>query len=300
MKILITGHKGFVGRHFCSLLKDHEITGIDIKDGNDCRDFFKTSSEKFDLVVHLAAIVGGRMTIEGNPIAVATDLSIDAEMFNWAVKTGQPRVVYFSSSAAYPIDLQNSTEWTRIRTGYEPFKVENNLLVESDIDLKNIRNPDMTYGWAKLTGEMLAEHARKQGVNVHVFRPFSGYGEDQDLDYPFPSFIKRVKDKVEEFEIWGPGTQVRDFIHIDDICEAVMKAVELDIQEPINLSSGTGTSFIELAEKMMEISGHKVPIKTDQTKPVGVFYRVGDNTKMLEFYKPKISLEEGIKRALCY
>jgi len=288
-KILITGGEGFVGRAFVRLLKDeHQLYIVDLKTNGDCRDFFKNSTEQFDLVIHLAAIVGGRMMIEGNPIAVATDLSIDAEMFNWAVKTKQPRVVYFSSSAAYPIALQRQM----------PYR----YLTESDIKLNGdfIGNPDMSYGWSKITGEMLAEYARKQGVNVHVFRPFSGYGEDQDLDYPFPSFIKRAKDKVEEFEIWGDGTAVRDFIHIDDICEAVMKAVELDIQEPINLGSGVGTSFNELAEKVMEISGLKVPIKHHVDKPVGVMYRVGDNSKMLEFYTPKISLEEGIKRSLEY
>lgn len=282
-KIFISGNLGFVGLHFTKLLKqNNHIVGVDIKDGKDCRDFFKINKEQFDLVIHLAAIVGGRETIEGNPIAVATDLSIDAEMFNWAVNTKQPKVVYFSSSAAYPIGKQE--------TAYQ--------LSESDINLQDIKNPDMTYGWAKLTGEMLAEYARKQGVSVYVFRPFSGYGEDQDLTYPFPSFIKRIKDKVPEFEIWGTGTQVRDFIHIDDICAAVMKAVELDIQEPINLGSGVGTSFIELANQMMDISGHHVPIKTDETKPVGVMYRVSDNRKMLNFYQPKISLEEGIKRCL--
>lgn len=285
-KILLTGHKGFVGRHFINLLgKDNIITGVDIKDGVDCRDFFKQSKERFDLVIHLAAIVGGREKIEGNPIAVATDLSIDSEMFNWAVETKQPRIVYFSSSAAYPIGYQFNNENKRD-------------LVESDIDLDNIKNPDTSYGWSKLTGEMLAEYARKQGIKVHVFRPFSGYGEDQDLTYPFPSFIKRIKDNVPEFEIWGDGTAVRDFIHIDDICEAVMKAVELDIEEPINLGSGIGTSFNELAEMIMEISGHKVPIKHLTEKPVGVMYRVSNNEKMLEFYKPKISLHDGIKRSL--
>lgn len=284
MKILITGHKGFVGRHFWSHFKGNELLGVDIKDNQDCRDYFKKNDTVFDLVIHCAALVGGRMKIEGDPIAVATDLSIDAEMFNWAVRTKQPRVVYFSSSAAYPIDKQN--------TG-SPY-----LLAEHEIDLNSIKNPDMTYGWAKLTGEMLAEYARKQGVGVYVFRPFSGYGEDQDLDYPFPSFIKRIKDKVPEFEIWGDGNQVRDFIHIDDIIEAVMKAVELDIQEPINLGSGVGTSFNELAEMMMEISEHKVPIVHKLDKPVGVQYRVSGNSKMLEFYQPKVSLKEGIKKSL--
>jgi hypothetical protein len=108
MKILITGHKGFVGRNFVKALPDSDITGIDLKDGNDCRDFFKTNTDQFDLVIHLAAIVGGRATIEGEPLSVATDLSIDAEFFNWVQSTKPKNVVYFSSSAAYPIDLQTT------------------------------------------------------------------------------------------------------------------------------------------------------------------------------------------------
>ena len=80
MRILITGHKGFVGKYFMKKYQEHEIVGIDLKDGNDCRDFFKTDDSKFDLIIHLAAIVGGRATIEGSPLSVATDLSIDAEI----------------------------------------------------------------------------------------------------------------------------------------------------------------------------------------------------------------------------
>ena len=82
------------------------ITGVDIKEGNDCRDFFKTCNDQFDLIVHLAAIVGGRDTIENDPLAVGTDLSIDAEFFNWAVRTKQSKIIYFSSSAAYQIHFQ--------------------------------------------------------------------------------------------------------------------------------------------------------------------------------------------------
>lgn len=106
MKILITGHKGFVGKYFMRKYSDHEIVGIDIKDGNDCRDYFKSSDDKFDLVIHLAAIVGGRQTIDNNPLSVATDLSIDSEMCQWALRTKPSRIVYFSSSAAYPTRLQ--------------------------------------------------------------------------------------------------------------------------------------------------------------------------------------------------
>ena len=288
MKILITGHKGFVGSEYVRYFANqgHEITGVDIKEGNDCRDFFKTCNDQFDLIVHLAAIVGGRDTIENDPLAVGTDLSIDAEFFNWAVRTKQSKIIYFSSSAAYPIHFQ--------------IKGSIHKLVESDINLMDMSSPDFTYGWAKLSGEYLAHFARNYGLKIYIFRPFSGYGETQDLDYPFPSFIKRVLDQVDEFEIWGDGTQVRDFIHIEDIVEATMKAVELDIEGPINLGSGVATSFIDLAEQIFEISGWKpkkgIKLRTD--KPVGVMCRCSDSSKMLSFYTPKISLEEGIKRSL--
>ena len=108
MKILITGHKGFVGKYIMRKYSaDHQIIGIDLKDNNECRDYFKKNSDTyFDLVFHLAAIVGGRQTIEGNPLAVADDLSIDSEFIQWCLKTKPGRVIYFSSSAAYPIKLQ--------------------------------------------------------------------------------------------------------------------------------------------------------------------------------------------------
>lgn len=288
MRILITGHCGFVGRAFQRHFDGagHEIVGIDIKEGHDARDFFRVDDRRFDLVIHLAAIVGGRLTIEGNPISVATDLSIDAEMFNWAVRTGQPRVVYYSSSAAYPIHLQ--------RPG------RSHLLRESDIDLEQVANPDMTYGWAKLTGEMLAEFAERQGVRTHVFRPFSGYGEDQDLDYPFPSFVQRVVNREDPFDVWGDGTQVRDFIHMDDVVAATMTAVEYDVPGPVNLGWGIPTSFNDLAETMFKVSGWWPAdgLRHHTDKPVGVHYRCSDNTKLLSFYEPKISLEDGIARAL--
>ena len=110
MKILITGDEGFVGTNFKKHLdsKRNSITGIDIKSGVDVRDFFAKDDTKFDVVIHLAAIVGGRATIEGNPLAVAADLAIDADLFQWALRTRPNHIVYFSSSAAYPIYLQRA------------------------------------------------------------------------------------------------------------------------------------------------------------------------------------------------
>ena len=285
MKILITGDAGFVGRAFHRALakQNHEITGIDLVNGKEVRHFFATDTTQFDIVIHLAAIVGGRMTIEGNPLSVASDLAIDADMFQWALRTRPKHIVYFSSSAAYPIFLQRLEYKQKLR--------------EVDINLEHIRTPDFTYGWAKLSGEMLASYARAEGLKVTVLRPFSGYGSDQALDYPFPSFIERAKRKADPFEVWGRGTQVRDFVHIDDVVGATFAAVINDVKV-MNICSGRPTSFIELAEMVMLQAGYLAPIKNNLDAPIGVEYRVGDPTRMLEVYEPKISLEEGIALAL--
>jgi GDP-L-fucose synthase len=137
-------------------------------------------------------------------------------------------------------------------------------------------------------------------MSVYVFRPFGGFGKDQDLTYPFPSFIDRVCRGVDEFEIWGNGQQVRDFIYIDDIIEATMKAVELDIQEPINLGTGIPTSFNELAKIMFDISGYKPKngIKHLIEKPVGVMFRVANVSKLNQFYALKCDLKITIEKIL--
>lgn len=288
MRVLVTGGSGFVGTAYRKFLKhnNNSIINSDLKLGEDCRDRFKTDTQKYDLIIHLAAIVGGRATIEGDPLGVASDLSIDSEFFNWVIRTDQKcPIIYFSSSAAYPI---------RHQTFGKKVKLSEDL-----IDLDNIESPDFTYGWAKLSGEYLASFARKQGARIHIFRPFSGYGELQDLDYPFPSFVDRCIRRVPIFEIWGDGNQVRDFIHIDDIVEATLKAVELEIMEPVNLASGIPTSFNELASQMFRVTGYTPSdgIKHLTDKPVGVAFRCGDSTLMNSFYTPKICLEDGIKRS---
>jgi nucleoside-diphosphate-sugar epimerase len=205
-------------------------------------------------------------------------------MFQWALRTKPDSIVYYSSSAAYPTAYQTQTTRYKLR--------------EDHINLYSVMSPDLTYGWAKLTGEMLANYAEQEGLRVHVFRPFSGYGEDQDLDYPFPSFIARGKRKDNPFEIWGTGEQVRDFIHIDDVVAGTLEAVKQDIQGPVNLGWGRPTSFNELAELVTKEVGYSPEIKHIIGAPEGVSYRLCDPSKFMSFYTPKISLEEGIRRAL--
>lgn len=280
MNILITGHKGFVGKYFWKKLDNakNNLTGIDIKDNVDCRDFFKKSDTQFDLVIHLAAIVGGRETIENRPLAIADNFSIDSEFFQWCLKTKPKKVVYFSSSAAYPTYYQ----------------VEGNerKLSEDMADFSS--KPDMTYGWSKMVGEYLASFVD----NVYIFRPFSGYGSDQDLNYPFPMYVKRAIEKQDPFEVWGNGKQTRDFIHINDIVDAVITSLDNTPNGPINLGTGRSTSFLELAQVCMDTVGYKGKIVTRPEKPIGCMHRVSNNSKMLSFYTPKISLEQGIWEAI--
>lgn len=291
MKVLITGHRGFVGRHLVAALEvDHDLFGIDVKATpggyQDCRDFFREDRRvgHFDLVLHCAAVVGGRATIEGEPMKVATDLAIDSDLFQWALRCRPGRVVYFSSSAAYPARYQ--------REGCTL------PLVEDDIDPTFAQEPDAIYGWVKLTGERLAAHARAEGLPVTVLRPFSGYGSDQDLDYPFPSLIDRALRREDPFTVWGPGTQVRDWVHIDDVVGATLAAVEQGVDGPVNICSGVGTSFVALAQQVCRAAGYEPVVEPQPDKPYGVHHRVGDPTLMRTFYEPQVSLEQGIARAL--
>ena len=234
-KILITGGAGFVGRHFVKhfLERGDEVHavdcvaqltgGIDPDRGwplfeprdfsgfkffrEDCRDFFKRPRvTDYDYSIHLAAMVGGRAMIENNPIAVADDLSIDAEYWQWAKLAKPAKTLCFTSSAAYPIKYQRARDYVLLR--------EDMISFDQDIGM-----PDMSYGWAKLTCEYLARLAyQKHGLKSVCYRPFSGYGEDQDNSYPVPSICKRAlaNKGAEVLEVWGSGTQMRDFIHIDD------------------------------------------------------------------------------------
>ncbi|MBP9881821.1 MAG: NAD-dependent epimerase/dehydratase family protein [Chitinophagales bacterium] len=242
---------------------------------------------KFSDVYHFAAIVGGRLKIDGDPMVVALDLSIDAEFFYWICSYKPKRVLYPSSSAAYPINKQ--TVSTSI------------ALKESDIRFdQNLGQPDMTYGWSKLTGEYLAQIAASHyGVSVACVRPFSGYGEDQDLTYPIPALASRAARKEDPFEVWGSGQQGRDFVHIDDCIDCILMAIEqIHDGSAINIGSGRLTTFLEIIELFSGMAGYKPVIKPLLDKPVGVHSRYADMTYVANKFKwqPKISVEEGMRR----
>jgi nucleoside-diphosphate-sugar epimerase len=312
-KALVTGGSGFVGRHYVKWLLEHDyhVTVVDDLSSGlppecwpahlrvpdhlrhkftflelDFRDYARSTDSSFDLVLHLAAVVGGRMTIEGDPLRVATDLAIDATFFNWIVRLRPlPRqVFYFSSSAAYPISSQ--------MPGHHQPLSEDMIGFEETLGV-----PDMTYGWSKLTGEFLARHAAKNhGLNVVIYRPFSGYGEDQDFSYPFPSIIRRAARGESPIVVWGSGKQLRDFIYIEDVVEATFASSPyLQPGDALNLGSGKGTSFHELAQSACQVMGLRREIVNDATKPEGVFARVANCDRLFQYYHPSISLTKGIQ-----
>ena len=316
--VLITGAAGFVGRHFTKYFLENkfEVLGIDnlqqytgsINPINwplfnpydyknfkfikiDCVDWFrKNKNVKFDYVLHLAAIVGGREMIENNPIAVAQDLYIDSKFWEWCVAAKPKKIIYFSSSACYPINLQTKSSYR--------------LLKEGDINFKKkLGIPDYTYGWAKLTGEYLAKISfEKYGLNSVCYRPFSGYGEDQDINYPFPNLCKNIilAKKKKIVQVWGDGKQKRDFIHIDDCVNGVIKTMDvINDGSPINLSTGIHTSFNEFLKISKEVVGYNFKIMKRKSMPTGVFARGGCTKKQISLgFKYKISLKDGIKKSI--
>jgi nucleoside-diphosphate-sugar epimerase len=299
MRALITGDRGFLGRHFSAELKRRgwEVYGLDTKasSAQDCRAYFRhdvhtwsTARSHFDLVVHCAAVVGGRETIENDPLATAESLSIDAEMFRWAAVARPGRVLYFSSSAAYPVDLQGEFDRDRGTNLHE-----DSLMIGNGYE---IALPDEIYGWSKVTGELLADRLRRAGVPVTVVRPFSGYGSDQDDTYPFRAILERVKRREDPLEIWSDG--VRDWIHVDDVVAGALEVVADGTEQPVNLCTGRPTSFTALARLMAVAAGYEPAIHVLADKPAGVAYRVGDPERMAHFYIPQVGLEQGIVRAL--
>ena len=320
-RILVTGGAGFVGRHLCQALLERgdqvicvdsivPLTGgicpvesngwplynpLDYKnftyERQDCRDFFKENETAyFDEIFHLAAMVGGREMIENQPLAVAEDLAIDSMFWRWVEKIAPEKVVCFSSSAAYPIKYQR-------REDYQ-------LLSEDMIDFSyELGMPDLSYGWAKLTHEYLARLAyQKHGIKSVTYRPFSGYGEDQDMAYPFPSICKRalVESGKSGFKVWGSGDQMRDFIHISDCIDGILSTMnKVDDGSAINLSTGRLTSSKEFAGIATEIVGYSPGISGTSAKPEGVFARGGDTKRQALFgFVYKVSFEEGVKRGI--
>ena len=199
-------------------------------------------------------------------------------------------MLYASSSAAYPVNLQKSE-------GHVALK-------ESMIDFSTgeLGQPDMTYGWSKLTGEYLSRLAASQyGIHIACVRPFSGYGEDQDLTYPVPAIAFRVARGDDPVRVWGTGEQGRDFVHIEDCITAMIRAIDrIHDGSSVNIGTGKLTTFLEVARKFVKLDGRDAGVRPLIGQPVGVQSRYCDPSRMQEVldWTTEISMEDGFGRVL--
>ena len=317
---LVTGGCGFVGRHLVKKLLE-EGSDVWIVDNlfsgkhpdewleekyktnvhfvnEDVVNFLRSNPETpyFEEIYHLAAVVGGRaVLIEQNPLFVAYDQSIDSTFFSWAAKNKEKigHILYVSSSVAYPNKLQSREAGGRIAMKEEFLDTRNNL---GEIGL-----PESIYGWVKVNGEYLAGVvAKKYGIPVVCARPFSGYGEDQDLSYPTPSIALRAAKREDPLIVWGSGNQSRDFVYIDDFVDALCLAIKkISDGRGVNIGLGQATSFKEVAKIMAELEGYNPKIQPLADKVEGSFTVLADPSFLKSLgWQPKYSVREGFKKVL--
>jgi GDP-L-fucose synthase len=304
-RVLVTGAAGFLGRWFVRhhLAAGDQVVGVDdlssehafwpeelsesLRVQVDAGKFFASlRGNRYDLAYHFAAPVGGRVKIENDPLFNADSLRLDSQFFRWAV--GRVGIaIYPSSSAVYGTSLQE---------GYGMLLQEGMFHPANPTWLA----PDEMYGFTKLAGETLAWKAERYGLNTLCIRPFSGYGEGQSMEYPVPSILARAKAHQDPLVVWGTGEQKRDFIHVEDVVGATIARLNAGVHgyQAMNISSGWGTSFLDIAKIAARLAEYEPQITVDTTKPSGVSTRRGDNARMSGYYVPTITLEQGLCRVL--
>ena len=290
--IVVTGGAGFVGRHFVSRfchqqpsLKTYHIVIIDDLSAKgslhpnqwskslscsnqvhnkvefykeDCRTFFKRKLDiifEVDLFIHLASIEGW---ISKDPLEMTEHLAIDIAAFQWAEKMEPKCMIYFRSSTDYPIHHKIH------RRDNNRFSERITTLDASDSSAfgETTEIPDKTYDWSKFTEEYVAYKLNGAlDIPIAIYRPFSYYGEDQDVTYPFKDVFKLLydlsnslvaeinNDTKYEIEIWSNAT--RDFVYIEDIVDCVLSTyMRLSIStgefQYVDLATGNDFSFEEL------------------------------------------------------
>ena len=275
--ILITGSEGMIGRELVELLRDNGrilIRYADIKLGHDLRNYNECLwvCEGVDEVYSLVGIKGNpKMTNERPVDFMAPMLQFDTNMILAAQKCGVKRFLYTSSIA--------------------------------------VENPetDKYPAWAKKTGEMLIEAMRTQypkGTKYCVVRPANVFGRYDNFNNPDAMVVTALISKAfksSSLEVWGDGSQERDFINAKDVAAGMIKCMEKMPKEPISLCSGHGTSIKTVAEIIVENKRTKAKeIKWDKSKPTGAKSRVmKPNYKQIGF-SPKVNIADGIKEVIGY
>jgi GDP-D-mannose 3', 5'-epimerase len=240
-----------------------------------------------DYVVHLADIVAGIGYVFDKQYEIfKLNNAINTNLFQATIDSGLKKLIYAGTACSFPLELQNS--------------------LDSEMNDEDLfpANPESAYGWSKLMGQLelryLAEIASFE-INTLMFHNVYGQNCEFEGERPqvIPSLINRIIDAEEgsTIEVWGSGNQGRAFIHVDDIVDAIIKSIEKEnLPEYMQIGPNHCTSIKELVESLIEISGKKINVKFDTTKPEGdkgryANYKIAKKTISWE---PKVDLTKGL------
>src|SRR3990167_2833477 len=236
MKICITGHCGFIGFHLWDRLReDHEIIGIDLKKGKDILDMKPEDLEGVEYLFHLAARVSVSESIENPEETHNNNVTGTYHVLECARLAGVKRVIFSSSSAVYGIN-----------ENHDKLGIPYNELMALE--------PVSPYGLSKLIGEEYCKlYSRIYGIDTVCLRYFNVYGDRMKSDSPYSAAIAIFLDKKSKnkpLPVLG-GKQTRDFVHVDDVVEANIKAMKYERifdGQPINIGTGRDYSIEDIAK----------------------------------------------------
>jgi GDP-L-fucose synthase len=284
-KIYIAGHRGMVGSALLRRFPDAIVRTskqLDLRDQRAVFDFF--ANEKPDYVFLAAAKVGGihaNNTYRGE--FLYDNLMIQNNVIHSAYLTGVKKLLFLGSSCVYP------------KYADQPIK-EESLLTGA---LEPTNEP---YALAKIAGVKMCEYYREQyGCNFISAMPCNLYGQNDNYhgenSHVIPALIKKFSEG--DFNVWGDGSALREFMHVDDLTDALILLMEKYEGGLINVGSGEEVSIKTLALFIRDIMQYENELIFDTSKPNGTPRKIMDNTKIRELgFKPKIHLIEGLKQVI--
>lgn len=293
-KIYIAGHKGMVGSAIWRALESKGYTNLigrtskelDLRNQQQVQAFFQT--EKPDVVIDAAARVGGILANNNYPYTfLMENMQIQNNLIQTALDTDVQKFVFLGSSCIYP------------KLAPQPLQEE--CLLTSSLEPTN-----EWYAIAKISGVKACESIRKQFNKDFVsLMPTNLYGSNDNFDlqtsHVLPAMIRKFHEAKmnnnQSVTLWGSGTPMREFLHVDDMAAAVVFALENQLDEHLyNVGTGTDLTIKELAELIQKTVGHQGEIIWDSSKPDGTPRKLMDVSKMKnKGWSAAISLEAGIK-----
>jgi nucleoside-diphosphate-sugar epimerase len=260
-----------------------EFTKADLREPGVSREAVRS----INVVFQLAADHGGRGYVDLHQAGPASNLLLDGVVFWEAMKAGVEKVVYASSGCVYPNHIQTNVNQKLYLT---------EEMVGPPCDADNM------YGWAKLMAEKtLQAYHKEYGLKAASCRYFTVYGPRGVENHAVIAMIARAFLHKNPFEVWGDGTQVRNWTYIDDIVRGtILGAEKIDDGTAINLGTMERIRVIDAAQLTLEFTGHKAGILLRPEMPTGPLNRVADNSlaKKLLGWEPEVMFRDGLKRTI--